>query len=93
MYSVDQGNFPKQPKITNIIPIYKADDKKRDRKLQTHIICIYFYEFLKDHDLLDSRQLGFRKNHSTTHAVTTLVSRALDYGKIAAGCILRKLST
>ena len=36
------------------------------------------------------RQLGFRKNHSTSHAIITLVervSKVLDTGKYVVGCI------
>ena len=54
-------------------------------------ISIHLYEFIEEHNLLFNRQFGFRKQHSTTHAVITLVdqvSRAFDVGKIVVGVFL-----
>ena len=48
-------------------------------------------DFLDDHDILYNTQFGFRKRHSTIHAIIALtekVSMALDTGKIVGGVFL-----
>ena len=48
-------------------------------------------DFLEYNDILYSKQFGFRKRHSTTHAIIALtekVSMALDSGKIVGGVFL-----
>ena len=48
-------------------------------------------DFLEDFDILYNKQFGFRKRHSTTHAIIALtekVSMALDSGKIVGGVFL-----
>ena len=43
---------------------------------------------MESNNILYDYQFGFRKNHSTTHAIITLVervSKALDTGKIVVG--------
>ena len=50
-------------------------------------LCI----FLDTNDILYDKQFGFRKSHSTSHAIITLVdkvSRALDTGKFTVGVFL-----
>ena len=47
--------------------------------------------FIDTNNILYDNQFGFRKNHSTTHAIITLVervSKALDTGKIVVGVYL-----
>ena len=48
-------------------------------------------DLLDQHDILYDCQFGFRKGHSTSHAIITLVERiakALDKGKIVVGVFL-----
>ena len=48
-------------------------------------------DFIDDNNILSKHQFGFRKNHSTNHAVIALVdkiSTALDMGKVAIGCFI-----
>ena len=43
-------------------------------------------KFLDSHSLIHDRQFGFRNNHSTTHAIITLVNKiteSVDFGDIA----------
>ena len=50
-----------------------------------------FTNFLDANDLLYNSQFGFRHNHSTSHAIITLIekiSRALDTGKIVCGIFI-----
>ena len=48
----------------------------------------FFTNFLDANGLLYNSQFGFRHNHSTSHAIITLIekiSRTLDTGKIVCG--------
>ena len=52
------------------------------------IVADSVIHFLYDHDIIYNKQFGFRKRHSTTHAIIALtekVSMALDSGKIVGG--------
>ena len=51
----------------------------------------YIIEFMEENELFYKNQFGFRKQHSTSHAIITLiekVSKALDTGKIVVGGFL-----
>ena len=48
-------------------------------------------DFINTNNLLSKQQFGFRKHHSTNHAVITLInqiSAALDCGKAVVGCYI-----
>ena len=48
-------------------------------------------QFFNSNDILYDKQFGFRKGHSTSHAIITLVekvSKALDISKIVVGVYL-----
>ena len=54
-------------------------------------ILLLVVDFLESNNILYEHQYGFRKGHSTNHAVITLVERvakALDTGKIVVGVYL-----
>ena len=45
-------------------------------------------EFLEENNILIDNQFGFRRNHSTSHAIICLVeqvAKALDQGKLVVG--------
>ena len=101
--ALEHGISPEELKIAKVIPMFKSGDRKHFEnyrpisllsffsKVYEKIVFIHLYEFLEEHNLLFNRQFGFRKQHSTTHAVITLVdqvSRALDAGKIVVGVFL-----
>ena len=51
----------------------------------------YIIEFMEENQLFYKNQFGFRKQHSTSHAIITLieiVSKALDSGKIVVWVFL-----
>ena len=51
-------------------------------------------QYINSNDILYDKQFGFRKGHSTSHAIITLVekeSKALDTGKIVVGVYLEIL--
>ena len=101
--SINQGIFPSELKIAKVIPIYKSDDKQLIwnyraisvlpffSKIFEKIISNHLVNFIESNNILYDNQFGFRKNHSTTHAIITLVervSKALDTGKIVVGVYL-----
>ena len=101
--SINQGIFPDELKIAKVLPIYKSDDKHRIQnyrpisvlpffsKIFEKIILNHLENFIESNNILYDNQFGFRKNHSTTHAIITLVekvSKALDTGKIVVGVYL-----
>ena len=51
----------------------------------------HLINFVDKNDILYNYKFGFRKQHSTNHAVITLVEKittALDKDKIVVGCFL-----
>ena len=61
------------------------------RKYLRKYLLITLWIFLDTNDILYDKQFGFRKTHSTSHAIITLVdkvSRALDTGKFIVGVFL-----
>ena len=101
--SIRQGVFPNELKLAKVLPIYKSDDKRQLKnyrpisvlpfisKIFEKIVADSVIDFLDDHDILYNKQFGFRKRHSTTHAIIALtekVSMALDTGKIVGGVFL-----
>ena len=101
--SILQGLFPEEMKIAKVIPIYKCEDEQLVTNYRPisilpffsqvfeKIIYNYIIEFMEENKLFDCNQFGFRKQHSTSHAIITLVekvSKALDTGKIVVGVFL-----
>ena len=101
--SIRQGVFPNELKLAKVLPIYKSDDKRLLKnyrpisvlpfisKIFEKIVADSVIDFLEDHDILYNKQFGFRKRHSTTHAIIALtekISMALDSGKIVGGVFL-----
>ena len=101
--SISQGSFPEELKLAKVLPIFKAENKQLIQnyrpisvlpyfsKIFEKIMSIYVIEFLETNNILYHNQFGFRKNHSTSHAIITLVervSKALDRGKIVVGVFL-----
>ena len=101
--SISQGLFPEEMKLAKILPIYKSDDEQLVNnyrpisilpffsKIFEKIISKYIIEFMDENKLFYGNQFGFRKQHSTCHAIITLVekvSKALDTGKIVVGVFL-----
>ena len=61
-------------------------------KVFEKIMSKYIIEFMEENELFYKNQFGFRKQHSTSHAIITLVekvSKALDTGKIVVGVFFR----
>ena len=83
--SINQGIFPSELKIAKVIPIYKSYDKQLVRNYRPISVLPFFSKifefffsnhllnFIDSNNILYDNQFGFRKNHSTTHAIITLV--------------------
>ena len=81
-FSINQYIFPNE---TKVLPIYKSDEKQliqNYRPLSVYhfslknvekISQINRFFFTETNTILYNNQFGFRKNHSTTHAIITLV--------------------
>ena len=84
-YSIRQGIFPEELKIAKIIPILKSGNEQCTNKyrpisvlpffskIYKKIRAIFFTNFLDANDLLYNSQIGFRHNHSITHAIIILI--------------------
>ena len=60
-------------------------------KVFEKIVYNHVIDFIDTNNLLSKQQFGFRKNHSTNHAVITLIDRisaALDSGRAVVGCYI-----
>lgn len=87
--SVILGVYPSKLKISKITPIYKSEDETdpsnyRPISLLSNFNRIFekllYYrmkEFIDKNNLLCSSQYGFRKSHSTEHAVLDIVEDIL----------------
>ena len=80
-------------KLAKMLPIYKSEDEQlvaNYRPISSlpvfeKIISKYIIECMDEYKLFYCNQFGCRKQHSTCHAIITLVekvSKALDTGKM-----------
>ena len=101
--SIKQGVFPNELKLAKVVLIFKTGDEQLVQnyrpisvlpfmsKIYEKIVANYPIDFLESQDLLYKYQFGFRKSHSTSHAIIPLidrVSQALDTGKYVVGLYL-----
>ena len=92
--------MPDELKIARFIPIFKGENEQLVQNYRPisvlpffseifeKIVATYVIDFLDDNMVFYKHQFGFRKNHSTSHAIITLVervSKALDTGKYVVG--------
>ena len=84
--SFAQGIFPDELKLARVVPIYKSGDKKEVSNYRP-ISVLSFYskifekimheyvivEFMDKNEIIFKNQFGFGKNHSTQHAVISLI--------------------
>ena len=83
------GEFPDSWKIAHITPIPKVHSPSSSSeyrpisvlpvktKLFEKIIYHRVYSYLTERNLIDKRQYGFRENHSTELAITTIYDELL----------------
>ena len=95
--------FPDELKIAKVIRIFKAIDKQNIEnhrpisvlsvfsKIMEKVMYNHLIDVITKYNILQKYQFGFRKLHSTNHAVISLVEKlhnALDQGNIAITCFL-----
>ena len=97
--SMKTGTHPDCLKLAMVIPIHKKESKlevsnyrisllSNINKLLEKIVHERTYSFLEKFGCLYKHQYGFRKSHSTNHAlieITEKIRKALDSGKFACG--------
>ena len=101
--SIVQGDFPNELKLAKVLPIYKSAEEHFTQnyrpisvlpyfsKIYERVIYNHLMQYINSNDILYDKHFGFRKGHSTSHAIVTLVekvSKALDTGKIVVGVYL-----
>ena len=100
---INIGHFPTVLKIGKISPIYKKDDEELLEnyrpvstlpifgKIFEKIIYSRLYGFLVSNNILHDSQFGFRKGHSTSHALnytTHYINEALTKGNHVLGIFI-----
>lgn len=87
---MQDGVFPDELKVGRITPIYKKDNEELIEnyrpvstlpvfgKIFEKIIYSRLYSFLTSKGLIYEKQFGFRKGHSTTHAINYSVNHVLN---------------
>ena len=98
--SFSTGVHPELLKIANTIPVFKKGSRltlsnyrpisllSNINKIFEKVIFSRVYKYLEFYDCLYEKQFGFRKKHSTSHAlisITEQIREALDNNKIAVG--------
>ena len=101
--SLQEGLFPDELKIANVIPLYKCDDPKLFNncrpvsvlpsvsKVFEGIMYNRLVAYLNEYKILFSYQFGFRKQHSTYMALMTLMdklTKCLDNDEYVIGVFL-----
>ena len=86
-FSITSGLVPKNMKIAKVIPIFKKGDKQEVNnyrpislltgisKILERIIYTRLINFLQINDIFSNFQFGFRKKHSTSHALLTFIEK------------------
>ncbi len=87
MYS---GVFPDPLKIARVIPLYKSGDKNDITnyrpisllpvlsKIFEKLIHARLTSFLDKHNVIYHKQFGFRRRHSTVHALNTAITQIIN---------------
>ena len=101
--SLQDGVFPQELKLANVIPLFKSGDRELFNnyrpvsilcslsKIFEKIMYVRLLNYLNTHQILFSYQFGFRKFYSTYMAFMVLMDKlikSLDEGKIVVGIFL-----
>ena len=97
--SLLEGIFPSELKLAKVVPIFKlAESEKVTNYRQISVLSLfnkimynYVINFMDKNNTTYKYKFGFRKNHSTQHAIITLVDKitsSLDSGDIIIGVFL-----
>ena len=103
---VKSGVYPDDLKIAKVVPIFKSGDtikctNYRPISILSLINNIFekilfksIYDYVEKFNILYQYQYGFRKGHSTTHALVELVDKiknSIDNGEMTCGISLTYL--
>ena len=98
--SFQEGRCPTFLKVSSVIPIFKKDSKlivanyrpisllSNINKILEKLMFARLYSFLESNKCIYDLQFGFRKKHSTNHALlnmTQQIKETMDKGNIAIG--------
>ena len=102
--SFEKGKYFDNLKISKAIPVYKDKGSNLDRgnyrpisllsninKIVEKLMYGRLHSFPSKHDCIYTNQFGFRKNHSTIHALISLTEHirdSLDQNKLACGIFI-----
>ena len=85
--SISQGTFLNLLKLARVIPLFEDEDEQLVQNYRPisvlpyiffnieKVVASYVSDFFDDNNLFYKYQFGFRKGHSTSHAIITLVER------------------
>ena len=87
--SISSGKFPDVWKCSKVTALFKCGDRSNPTnyrpisilptlsKIMEKVVHSQFYEFLNSHDLLSSKQFGFRPKYSTATALSNFADEVL----------------
>ena len=89
--SLTLGVFPEKLKLAKVTPVFKSEENEYLTNYRPISVVVCFskilerimynrlYEHLTKNNLLFDKQFGFRKFHSTEHALMELVNRIYNF--------------
>ena len=89
--SITLGVFPEKLKLAKVTPVFKSEGNEYLTNYRPISVVVCFskilerimynrlYEHLTKNNLLFDKQFGFRKFHSTEHALMELVNRIYNF--------------
>ena len=98
--SFSSGVIPKQLKTTKVVPIPKVNDPKSVNEFRpisvTNVLMLLLEKvylnklssYVTDNNFSDCRQFGFKKHHSTEHAVIALTDSIREHLDKGGFCVL-----
>ena len=101
--SISTGIVPEMSKIAKVVPIYKKDDAEKFSNYQPVSLLPCFskilerlvfnrcVEYIDIHEILNDKQFGFRRNHSTYMAIIQLldmITNAVERNETTIGIFL-----
>ena len=102
--SFETGRYIDKLKIAKAIPVYKDKESELEcssyrpisllsnlNEIVEKVMYNRLYDFLEKHDTIYKNQYGFRKNHSTIHALVNMtedIRNALDNDHIVCGVFI-----
>ena len=84
--SISLGRYPTKLKLSKIVPVFKTDDEtdpnnyrpisllSNFNRIFERLMYTRIMSYIEKHNLIYSSQYGFRKGHSTQHAILDIVN-------------------